>query len=178
MSTPGEVKAPGEVIAYYSQGREQKRLEQNNGPLEFVRTLEIIQRFMISPQASILDVGGGAGVYAFPLAQMGYEVHLIDATPLHIEQAKAIQATAAHPLASIQLGDARNLSQADNTVDAVLLLGPLYHLTEVADRQSALKEAYRVLKPGGIFFAAAISRFASLLDGLRQNLASDPHFAN
>ncbi|HLY26951.1 MAG TPA: class I SAM-dependent methyltransferase [Aggregatilineales bacterium] len=171
-------RAPSEVIAYYSQGREQNRLTQSQGQLEFARTQELIQRYIAPAPARVLDVGGGAGIYAFWLAQAGYEVHLIDATPLHVEQAKATQANSPHPLASIEPGDARKLSQPDNTADAVLLLGPLYHLTDATDRQAALREAYRVLKPGGIVFAAAISRYASLLDGLRLNFASDLHFAS
>jgi len=43
----------------------------------------------------------------------------------------------------------------------VLMLGPLYHLTEPADRHQALREAHRVLGPGGLLAAAAISRVAS-----------------
>ncbi|MEP7285994.1 MAG: class I SAM-dependent methyltransferase [Chloroflexota bacterium] len=171
-------EVPDEILSFYKQGREEKRLEQSNGPLELARTQDIIQRFIVPTPARVLDVGGGAGIYAFWLAQLGYEVHLIDATPLHIEQANATQAHSPHPLASTQVGDARHLNQADNSADAVLFLGPLYHLTEAADRQLALQEAYRVLKPGGIIFAVGISRFASLLDGLRQNFASDPHFAS
>jgi ubiquinone/menaquinone biosynthesis C-methylase UbiE len=70
-----------------------------------------------------LDVGGGAGRYAVPLAAAGYDVHLIDAVPLLVAQAaEASQAAAA--LASASVGDARSLAAADASVDAVLLLGP------------------------------------------------------
>jgi len=37
----------------------------------------------------VVDVGGAAGVYAFPLAKQGYEVHLIDPVELHLEQARS-----------------------------------------------------------------------------------------
>src|SRR6185295_15870885 len=81
-------------------------------------------------------------------------------------------------LASAAVGDARRLEAADNTADAVLLLGPLYHLTEREDRVKALSEAFRVLKPGGVLLAAAISRFASFLDGVRHGFLADPIFVD
>jgi SAM-dependent methyltransferase len=81
------------------------------------------------------------------------------------------------PLASCRVGDARALNVSDQSADIVLLLGPLYHLTEAPDRARALSEARRVLKPGGQLFAAAISRWASALDGLSRNLFQDPRFA-
>lgn len=76
-------------------------------------------------------------------------------------------------LASLRVGDARNLEHADETADAVLLFGPLYHLTERADRMRALAEARRVLRPGGVLFAYAISRYASTIYGLRQGFMWD-----
>ena len=80
-------------------------------------------------------------------------------------------------LASCQVGDARALEFADRCADIILLLGPLYHLTDGADRARAFSEAARVLKPGGLVFAAAISRYASALDGLGRDLFQDPRFA-
>ena len=73
-------------------------------------------------------------------------------------------------------GDARDLPWPDASADAVLLLGPLYHLVERPDRLAALAEAARVLRPGGLVVAAAISRYASALDGLAGGAIADPDF--
>jgi ubiquinone/menaquinone biosynthesis C-methylase UbiE len=108
---------------------------------------------------------------------LGYEVHLIDIVPLHVEQAKqASDDQPDAPLASATVGDACELSWDSNSVDAVLLFGPLYHLTDRQDRQKSLSETYRVLKPEGVLLAVAISRFASALSGLRYGLLKDPQF--
>lgn len=169
---------PPEMLKHYASGYESQRLLHGSSQIELARTQEIITRYVPPPPAIVFDVGGGPGVYALWLAKHGYEVHLIDATPLHIEQAR--QASLLQPdasLAQIEVGDARDVKRADMSADIVLLLGPMYHLTERADRLTALREAHRILKPGGILFAAAISRFASLLDGLRQGLFDDSAFA-
>jgi ubiquinone/menaquinone biosynthesis C-methylase UbiE len=84
--------------------------------------------------ATVVDVGGGAGAYAMPLASAGYQVHLIDPVPLHVEQAAAASRQAGTSLTGISAGDARDLPVADHSADAVLLLGPLYHLTSREDR--------------------------------------------
>lgn len=164
-----------QIMEYYDQGREQNRLTVGSGQLELIRSQEIVLRYLPKPPAVVMDIGGGAGIYAFWLAELGYTVHLIDLTPLHIEQAKA-QATT-HPLASAAVGDARHVNFPDASADAVLLFGPLYHLTERADRIQTLREAYRLLKPSGLLFAATISRFASLMDGLKHGFIADDHFA-
>jgi len=104
-------------------------------------------------------------------------VHLVDPVALHVTQAWELsEAQPEHRLASVSVGDARQLEQEEGSADVVLMLGPLYHLTSRQDRLAALGEAKRVLKKGGCFFAAAISRYASLLDGLRGPVFADPEF--
>lgn len=162
------VGPPKEVLDYYDLGLERGRLDEAYFPLERARTQELIRRHLGPAGGVVLDVGGAAGAYAFWLAGGGYTVHLVDPVPLHVEQAR--EAAGEHPgghLASATVGDARHLAFDDECADAVLLLGPLYHLCERDDRLAALREARRVLRPGGRVFVAAISRFASLVDGLQ-----------
>lgn len=102
-------------------------------------------------------------------------MYLVDPVPLHVERASA--ASASRPgaaLAGAQVGDARRLPFDDGVADAVLMLGPLYHLTTREDRVLALREARRGVRPGGVVAAAAISRFASTYDGLFRGLLEDP----
>jgi ubiquinone/menaquinone biosynthesis C-methylase UbiE len=117
-----------------------------------------------------LDVGGGAGAYAFPLAEQGHNVYLIDPIKIHIEQAQK-QST---QLAGLHIGDARNLSYPNEFADIVLLMGPLYHLPEKNERMKALSEVWRVLKAGGLIIAAAISRFSTALDCFSSNMVENP----
>lgn len=166
----------GEIEGYYSRGWEEQRLSGGQGELERLRTQAILARELPAAPAVVFDIGGGAGVYSFPLAEQGYQVHLIDPVELHLEQARAHAAASGIRLASIALGDARKLDIPAGSADAILLLGPLYHLTEAADRQRALGEAFRILKPSGVLLAAGISRFASLIDGLKWGFFADGEF--
>lgn len=85
-------------------------------------------------------------------------MHVIDPVEEHVTAAGRL------PAVSSAVGDARCLSQADKSQDAVLLLGPLYHLPEREGRLQALREARRVARPGAPLVAAGISRFATLMD--------------
>jgi ubiquinone/menaquinone biosynthesis C-methylase UbiE len=165
-----------EIEAYYSRWQESERLSRNEGELERVRTQELLTRHLPEPPAEIYDIGGGAGVHAFWLQARGYQVHLIDPIERHLIQARERETVSGLRLASISQGDARELKVASGATDSVLLLGPLYHLLEKTDRLRALTEALRILKSGGILFAAAISRFASLMDGVGSGFFSDPQF--
>ena len=166
------------IVRYYGDADEAERLRNGWFRLEQARTQELILRYLPPPPAIIIDAGGGAGIYACWLATRGYQVHLIDPVPKHVEQARAASAQQAqHPLASTQVGDARHLLHGDNSVDAVLLLGPLYHLVERDDRLACLGEARRVVRPGGLVWGAGISHFASLFDSLAHGFFADPSFA-
>jgi 2-polyprenyl-3-methyl-5-hydroxy-6-metoxy-1,4-benzoquinol methylase len=165
-----------EIETHYLQVNESERLQGARGELERLRTLAILARYLPPAPAVILDVGGAAGVYAFPLAKQGYEVHLVDPMELHLEQARSYATASGVALASITRGDARQLDMPSGISDVVLLLGPLYHLVEHSHRQQALLEARRILKPQGVLFAAAISRFASLIDGLASGFFQDGEF--
>jgi SAM-dependent methyltransferase len=166
------------AVHYYAEADEAARLQSGWFRLEHARTQELILRHLPPAPATIIDAGGGAGVYACLLAQRGYTVHLVDPVPKHVEQARAASAQQpAHPLASAEVGDARRLAHADGSADAVLLLGPLYHLVGKEDRLACLREAHRVLRPGGLVWGAGISRFASLLDSLSSGFFDDPAFA-
>jgi ubiquinone/menaquinone biosynthesis C-methylase UbiE len=169
---------PKEIDDYYLQTKESERLSAGRGELERLRTQAILARNLPPAPATIFDVGGAAGIHAFPLARQGYRVHLIDPIELHLEQARSFAATSGVTLASIAQGDARRLGIPSGNADAVLLLGPLYHLVEHADRMLALREARRVLQSRGVLFASAVCRFASLIDGLSSGYFRDPEFRN
>jgi len=167
-----------EMSHYYAAADEASRLRSGWFRLEQERTRELLVRHLPPAPAAIIDAGGGAGAYACWLATRGYQVYLLDPVPKHVEQARAASAQqTGHPLASAEVGDARHLPQDNASADAVLLLGPLYHLVEKQDRMACLREAHRVLRPGGAVWGAAISRFASLFDSLSSGFFSDPAFA-
>lgn len=166
-----------EIIRYYMRGKEETRLTIGIGPLEHARTKELIGRYLPESPQIVIDVGGGPGAYACWLARADHEVHLIDAVPLHVEQAR--QRSAAQPekpLASCQVGDARQVPLRNGSADVVLLFGPMYHLLGKKDRLRALRECWRVLRPAGLLLAAGISRFASLHVGLARGWIDDGDF--
>jgi SAM-dependent methyltransferase len=152
------------VYEYYELGLERARLDAGVGAVEFERTKEIVLRHLPSRECLVGDIGGGPGRYALWLADPGCRVRHRDLVPSHVDQLT----TAAAERDDIETGvaDARHLDIEDEAVDAVLLLGPLYHLLRRRDRLQALGEARRIVKPGGPVFVAAISRWAARLHGL------------
>jgi SAM-dependent methyltransferase len=135
---------------YYDSGVERMRLDSALWIIEFERTKEILTRHLPNVPATVADIGGGPGRYAVWLAQAGYDVIHRDIVPLHVDQARV--AADAAGIATDTDVDARSLDLTDATVDCVLLLGPLYHLTHRDDRLRALREAHRVVRPGGTVF--------------------------
>lgn len=167
------------ILDYYDKTDEATRLQRLESELELLRTRDILIRNLPSAPAEVIDVGGGPAVHSFWLSGLGYRVHLVDLVPKHIELAEKL---AMHypdaPLASITVGDARQLKFADDSADAVLMLGPLYHLIHSSDRLAALQEAFRVLRPGGVLIVEAISRYLPLIKVLSKDLLDDARMAS
>jgi SAM-dependent methyltransferase len=158
------VSADDQMRAYYEQGKERDRLAGPKGVLELERTQEILRRRLPPAPAVVADVGGGPGRYAVWLAELGYAVQHRDLMELHVDQLQSL----GHPAIRTAAGDARHLDLPDSSVDAILLLGPMYHLPERQDRIQTLQEARRVVRVGGPVFIAAISRWSPRLDGVLQ----------
>jgi SAM-dependent methyltransferase len=139
------------------------------GDLVRLRTWDVFARFLPGG-GSLLDVGGATGVHAEHLAEAGYDVVLVEPVLRHVEAARARSAGRFR----VEQGVARELPAADGSVDGVLLMGPLYHLIDPADRLAAIREALRVLRPGGVLLAEVIARHAWILDATKQRLLGDP----
>lgn len=151
--------------------REWERMDRHR--TEFAVTLRAMRDYLPPPPARILDCGGGPGRYSLELAQRGYRITLFDLSPECLRLAASKAQEAGVTLEAIEQGTATDLSRfPDNTFDAVLLMGPLYHLLVETDRLQALSEARRVLKPGGPLLATFISRYAAL----RYAAANEPAY--
>lgn len=164
-----------EIVSYYADAwDENARLRSGLNELEFVRTQEIIRRYLPKEPVRVLDAGGGSGVHAEWLLGDGHAVHLVDPVSRHVEA--ALERLGPHRGFTAEVGDARRLTGGQESFEVVLLLGPLYHLPDRKDRDLVWNEASRVLRPGGIVFGAAISRFASLFGGLSERVIFDDDF--
>ena len=148
-----------EIYEFYNNGAEIGRLERGLGIVEFHRTKEILSRY-IDKGMVIYDIGGGIGMYAAWLAKKGNEVHLIELAENAVEYAKADMMQDCRFVA--ETGNALQVNRSDESADVVLLMGPLYHLRDREERLQALREAFRVLKKGGLLVAAGISKFSSM----------------
>jgi SAM-dependent methyltransferase len=162
------------VLAGYNAGIERDRLRTGMGLIEFERTKEILTEHLPKPPAVIYDIGGGYGEYAWWLASLGYEVHLFDLSETNIAMSRELAAEYPHTaLASSMVCDARMIPRECKTADAILLMGPLYSITDYKERLLALKECYRLLKDDGILFSAAITPYGALIARITAYRASD-----
>ena len=169
-----------EIYNFYNNGAEIGRLERGLGIVEFHRTKEILSRYIDGGKV-IYDIGGGIGMYAAWLAKKGNEVHLIELAENAVEYAKTNMMQDCRFIA--ETGNALKVNRPDESADVVLLMGPLYHLRNREDRLQSLREAFRVLKKGGLLMAAGISKFSSMTWGLsvygeKNDFIDDPVFFN
>ena len=155
------------VLAGYNAGIERNRLRTGEGLLEFERTKEILLEKLPKPPAVIYDIGGAYGEYAWWLASLGYEIYLFDLSETNI--AMSAELAAEYPgvkLASAMVCDARRIPRPDKSADAVLLMGPLYSITEYEERILAIKESHRLLKDDGMLLSAALTPYSPLIPRL------------
>ena len=151
------------IRALYDQQpeREWERMERHR--TEFAVTMRALAKHLPLPPAQVLDCGSGPGRYAIELARRGYKVTLFDLSTGCLQMAREKAVEAGMTLAGYEQGTATDLTRfPDASFDAILLMGPLYHLLDEAERRQAVAEGHRVLKPGGLLFAAFISRYATL----------------
>lgn len=131
--------------------------------MEFSLNMRLLAEHLPPAPARVLDIGGGPGRYSIALAQRGYQVTLFDLSPGLLDFARARAEEAGVRLDDIVQGNALDLREiGPESFDIVLLMGPLYHLLEDADRRQALRETHRVLKHGGLLAAAFCARYATM----------------
>jgi len=155
------------VLTYYEAGEEYNRLRTGIGRIEFERTKELLRENLPKPPAVIYDIGGAYGEYSWYLASLGYEVHLFDLSERNIEMSDL--PSSEYPgcdLKAAEVCDARSIPREDESADAILFMGPLYHITEKKERLKAIGECYRLLKKGGVLFSASLTPFSVLLHNI------------
>ena len=157
-----------EAVRVHYDANPQKEWDRlkNRFPYEKYITIQMMDRY-IQAGDKILDIGGGPGHYSIHYARLGHNVTLLDLSDENVRFAKK-KARQYKVKIDAQQGDAMDLSRfEDNSFDVVFLMGPLYHLMEESSRVKALKEATRVLKPGGLLFSSFILMFGGIVFGLR-----------
>ncbi|OGO20758.1 MAG: hypothetical protein A2Z15_06030 [Chloroflexi bacterium RBG_16_50_11] len=149
-----------DIQAYYD-----KRVEQEHGRLErHQQERDITWRYLdkyLPPRGKILDIGAATGAYAIPLAKRGYSVNAVDLAPNNIKTLKKrVSREMLEKKVTCFVADGRELKGVPGKdYNAVLLMGPLYHLVLKEDREKAVQEAFERLRPGGIIFSTFISRY-------------------
>ena len=152
------------VLAGYNAGIERNRLRSGIGLIEFERTKEILLERLPPPPAVIYDIGGAYGEYAWWLASLGYEVHLFDLSETNIGMSSELSwEYPGAALAAAEACDARTVPRPDLSADAILLMGPLYSITEYDERILSIRESRRLLKDGGLLFSAALTPYSVLI---------------
>ncbi|HEU4387718.1 MAG TPA: class I SAM-dependent methyltransferase, partial [Blastocatellia bacterium] len=157
---------------------ELERLERHS-PVEFGLTLRALSRWLPPGAEVAVEVGVGSGAYSSWLASRGIRVHLVDVSGSLLQaaadrlerQGLSDRIAGRHHLSATAL---RTLPNAH--ADVLLVLGPLYHLRDLDDRRRSVREAARVLKPGGMIFAAGVNRLALLRDAFRDAPDSGERF--
>jgi ubiquinone/menaquinone biosynthesis C-methylase UbiE len=168
------VEETGYLTEYYNRGYEDGRLRSRYGSIEFLTTQRYILKY-IKPGDKIIEIGAGTGRYSHAFAKRGYKVDAVELVRHNIEIFK--QNTESGENVAITQANALDLSAfEDYTYNITLLLGPLYHLFTKQDKITALREAIRVTKPGGVVFAAYIITDGAIFNSLKRGTLSIKDF--
>jgi 2-polyprenyl-3-methyl-5-hydroxy-6-metoxy-1,4-benzoquinol methylase len=158
-----------EVKSYYDEQTENEWERHLRHPIEFEITKRLLTRHLPKPPAKIIDLGGGPGYYSLWLSQQGYSVTLLDLSPKCIAFARQKAAETGIQIDRYITANILDLSeQITDIFDAVLVMGPLYHLTIKEERIRAVENALHMLKNGGLFVASFISAYAPIIDTLKK----------
>jgi len=157
-------------IFYENEGEEDLRLS-NGGVhyLEYLTAVKYLDKYL-KPGSRVIDSCAGSGVYAFYLADKG---HAVTAGDIVMHNVKTMQKKQdKNPvLNEIYCGDALRLGRfPDQSFDAVLLMGALYHLADAGDRKLAVNESRRVLKKDGVFVCTYMNRHAVIMNNASGSL--------
>ena len=151
------------VEHYYDEQASAEWARLDRDRVEFAVTLRALAEYLPPAPARVLDIGGGPGRYSIELALRGYDVILADISGAELALAERQAAERGARIAAFMKADARDLAPfEDDAFDAVLLMGPLYHLLDEPDRHRAAAEAVRVAKSGAVVMATYITRYAAI----------------
>lgn len=157
-----------DIAEYYDNHPQAEHLRLEEHQLEHDLTWRFLDEYL-PPDGSILEIGAATGRYTLGLVEHGFAVTAVDLSAACLEECqKNLTKVGLKEKAQFILADARNLYEVTHRdFDAVLLMGPLYHLVVEEDRKMALREAYARLRVGGMIFSAFISRYGIWGDMLK-----------
>ena len=157
-----------DIAAYYDGDPEREHDRLNRHQLEYDLTWRYLNRYLPS-RGSILDVGAATGRYTLELAKRGHTLTSVDLSATLLDECrKNVADEGLEKQVRLVVADVRDLSSiTEKGFDAVLLMGPLYHLVKEADRIVALKQVFDLLRGGGVIFSSFISRFGIVGDLLK-----------
>lgn len=149
--------------AYYQSYDEDSRLLSRCGQVEYITTMKYIHTYLNQcAERRVLEVGAGTGRYSLALAKEGCDVTAVELVEHNLAVLRA-KLDGTEALRAVQ-GNALDLSCLEgDAFDMTLLLGPMYHLYDWADKVKALSEAVRVTKPGGYILVAYCLNEATIL---------------